>query len=236
MIDRRITVLVALFLTAAPILGQSEENAPPVLTVTGRAEVRRAPDEAIVRLGVTRQHKLARDAQEKANRAAREILKATTRLGVKAERIQTSGLQLWPIYAPRKTDSYQEPRIVSYRASFRISIRLAELSRIGPVIDAALEKGANELNGVSFGLRDDASALETALQAAVQKASRKAEAMAETLGVKLVELIEVEEIVPLAYAETGVIGALSERVTVTPVSAGQVTIEANVRLRYRIGN
>ncbi len=241
MIHARRAPFAVLCFLAASVHGQAEEKipqGPPLLTVTGRAEVHLTPDEATLRLGVTRQSKTAREAQKEANRAARKILKATTRLGIDQERIQTSGVQLRPIYAPRKPVSEKEPRIVAYRANYQISFRLAKISLIGRVMDTALEKGANRLEGVRFRLHDDRAAREEALREAVKKASRKAEVMARALGVKLVELVGVEEIggvaVPRPYAEASRMMATSD--AATPISPGQITVTAKVRLRYRIGN
>src|SRR5262244_3011563 len=56
--------------------------APPVLIVTGTAQVFAAPDQATVRLGIVRQAANAQAAQEQANAVAQEILNAIGKAGV----------------------------------------------------------------------------------------------------------------------------------------------------------
>ncbi len=137
--------------TAVPAISQrSDSPPPPALVVTGNAQIMAVPDEATVRLGIVRQATSAQVAQEQANAIGTEILNAIGKLGVPAQQIQTSRLILSPVYAPRGPDSRDAPRIVSYTASNVVSVRLQNLSQIGPVIDAGLKAGANQLEGVQF--------------------------------------------------------------------------------------
>lgn len=239
--------LAALALTALPVTAQAprpggEERSMdvvPMLTVSGSGQARTTPDEATVRLGVVGQARTAREAQEKVNRTASAVLDAIRKLGVPADHIQTSGLQLNPQYTQGRTEieAQQPPRIAGYQASNDVTIRLEDLSKVGPVIDAGLAAGANNLNGVEFGLREDEKARADALTDAVREARGKAEALARALRVRLVELIEVAEggvtVNPPPYPQARF--AMAEAMSAdTPVSAGQVGVEARVTLRYRI--
>ncbi len=65
MVNRAALVLMVSTFLALPAQGQSAtEKEASVLTVTGFGEVRMEPDEATVRLGVTRQRETAQEAQE----------------------------------------------------------------------------------------------------------------------------------------------------------------------------
>jgi uncharacterized protein YggE len=205
----------------------------PTLTVSGSAEVRATPDEATVRLGVTRQSATAEAAQEGVNEVAQGIRSAVTRLGVGAADIQTEQLNLFPIYAPVRPGTDDIPRIVAYRASNVVSVRTSKLSQAGPIVDAGLKAGANQLEGIQFSLREDLPARSRALAQAVSEAREKAQAMAAALGVRLVRVLAVEEggaimRPPIAYE-----GAMA-RMAATPVSPGQVGVNATVTLRYQI--
>jgi hypothetical protein len=211
---------------------------PPVIVVTGSAQVLATPDEATVRLGIVRQSPNAQAAQEQANLVAQEILGAIRKAGVPANQIQTASLVLSPIYAPRSPESREAPRIVAYNATNTVSVRVSNLSMVGAVIDAGLKAGANQLESVQFGLRNDLPAREEALKLAVQEARSKAQVMANALGVNLADVLEASEggvsIVPLAEAGVGQrFEALS---TPTPVSPGQIQVHANVSIRYRISS
>src|SRR5579883_747068 len=114
---------------------------PPVLVVTGTAEVVALPDQAVVRLGIVRQAAIADSAQQQANSVAQDILRAVTSAGVPAKDIQTARLILSPVYNSRGG----EQRITAYSATNTISIRLDNLGIVGNVIDAGLGAGANQL-------------------------------------------------------------------------------------------
>src|SRR5438105_2870938 len=77
------------------------------------------------------------------------------RLCMMPERIQTARLVLSPVYAPRSPESRDAPRIVAYTASNTVTVRLEDLSLVGPVIDSGLKAGANQLDGVQFALRNE---------------------------------------------------------------------------------
>jgi uncharacterized protein YggE len=144
---------------------------------------------------------------------------------------------LSPVYAPRSPESRDAPRIVAYNASNTVTVRLEDLSRVGPVIDAGLKAGANQLEGVQFGLRDELPSRQQALKQAVNEARGKAEAMAEALRVNLGEVLEVSEgasISPRYEALNGRVFAAAQADVATPVSPGQLDVSATVTIRYRI--
>jgi uncharacterized protein YggE len=227
----------ALLLTlSTAVFAQAPAPQPPVLVVTGNGEVLATPDEAFVRLGIVRQAPAAQSAQDQASAVAQQILNEIRKLGVMPEQIQTARLILSPVYAPRSPESRDAPRIVAYNASNTVTVRLENLSLIGPVIDAGLKAGANQLEGVQFGLRNELPSRQQALKQAVNEARSKAEAMAEALRINLGEVLEVSEggsVSPkfdMAVASRTFEAAAPQ----TPVSPGQIQVFANVTIRYRI--
>lgn len=240
--NRSSIALLALCLAAAPAAAHEEtmSTAPvPVLTVSANGEARVAPDEAIVRLGVSSQAPTAREAQDQVNRTAGAILEAVRRLGIPAERIQTSELNLGPVYGQEQPERgvVREPKIVGYQSSNVVSIQVEQLDKVGPVIDAGLAAGANRLDGVSFGLRDDRKARTEALGHAVEEARAKADALARALKVRLVRILEVAEggiaVSPPPYQKLGRM-AMESAMADTPVSSGQVGVAASVTVRWEI--
>ncbi len=234
------SILVVLFvvtMTSVAAAQRPENPAPPVIIVNGEGNIRVAPDEATVRIGVVRQAPMAQAAQDQANTAGNDIISSIGKTGVSATDIQTSRLTLNPIYAPRSPESSQAPRIVSYQASNVVSVRLTDLNKVGPVIDAALKAGANEIQGVGFGLRDDSSARRQALKQAVSDAQKKADTIAEAARLALGEPIEISENGVTVMPRGEFNEAVMMRAAVaapTPVSAGEIEVRANVTIRYRI--
>jgi uncharacterized protein YggE len=118
------------------------------------------------------------------------------------------------------------------------SVRLG-IVRQAPAAQAAQDQvtGANQLEGVQFGLRNALPSRQSALKQAVTEARSKAETMAQALGVTLVEVLEVSEggsITPnFDVAQAGRLFEASA-VAPTPVSPGQIQVYASVTIRYRI--
>lgn len=230
-------LIAALAFMALPVLAQRETAEPvvPVLSVQGTGQARVKPDEATVRLGVLSQAPTARAAMEESNRAANAILEAIRKLGVRAEDIQTSELSLNPLYANIPESRGGEPRITGYQASNIVSVRLENLDLVGPVVDGGLAAGANRLDGVIFGLRNDTAARAAALTQAAESARAKAETLAKALRIRLVGIIEVVEGGVSVFTPVYRRAAMEMSMAAdTPVAAGQVGIDASLTLRYRI--
>ena len=233
------SVIVLLLMTSGAALGQNPASGQPVLSVGGTAEVRIAPDQALVRLGIVEQHSTAADSQQGVGQVASLILDAIRGLGIEPSQIQTSRLTLSPMYQRQSPGSPEPPRIVAYRASNTVSVRVEDLDLVGEVIDAGLGAGANQLEGVSFSLRDDLPARQEALRGAVAEARAKAEAMADALGVDLATILSVTEgnvfVQPLVMEMAAVgRGVALQAGAVTPVSPGEVSVSATVSILYRI--
>ena len=228
--------IVATLVTSA-FAQQARESSPPVLIVSGNAQAEATPDEATVRLGIVRQETTAQAAQDQANRVAQAILSEIAKLGIPATQIRTSRLTLTPIYAPGpRSDSREAPRIASYSASNQVSVEVTNLTQIGPIIDAGLRAGSNQVDGVQFRLKDDLPLREQALKKAVAEARRKAETMAEALNLRILGIQEVSEtgssVIP--RGEGGFVTMAARETAPTPVSPGQVEVNASVTVKYLI--
>ena len=227
-----VPILALVAAGAVPLLAQTA----PVLRVQGSAEIRIAPDLAVVRLGVANEAQTAQEAQQAVNGAADAILDAVRRVGIDQQDVQTVRLVMSPIYSSRRPNDTQEPRIVGYRASNTVSVRTEDLSLVATVIDAALAAGANQLEGVAFGLLDDQAVTQQALRRAIEEARGKADAMAAALDVKLDAIISVTEepgFVREPMMEMSRAMALQSDAQ-TSVSPGEVAVSASVSIEYRL--
>jgi hypothetical protein len=231
----RYLAAVGILLTPAPLSAQVPGPPPSLLTVQGNGDVRAAPDQAIVRVGILERSSSAEAAQEVVNRIASAILESVREAGLEDRQVQTSRLMLSPVYSRQAPGSVEPPRIVGYTASNTVSLVVEDLSGVGEVIDRALEAGANQLEGVSFTLRDDREARQQALRSAVAEAQSKAGVMADALGVTLAGIFSVSEggvaIQPVMMEMRAM--ALQADAG-TPVAPGEVSVSASVSIQYRI--
>jgi uncharacterized protein len=239
---------VALLLLPAPFIARvaaqdspSRESLYPSINISGRAEVSRPPDLAVVRIGAVAQARDARLAQNQVNNTVGRILEALRSLEIPDRDLKTTRLSLTPVYAPARPEPRgrfepAEPRIAGYRASNTVEARTQDVRLLGDIIDLAVASGANHIENISFELKDDRAARQEALRRAVAEARGKAEAVSEAMNVSLGSILEVVEggvevirppmeFTRMAYAapEAG-----------APVEPGEIRVEATVTIRFRI--
>jgi hypothetical protein len=243
---RALLLLCAAALAPAPAVSQSRGGddsrgsaSPPTLTVTGTAQISVDPDEAVVRLGVVAQAAEASDAQQQVNRIMQQVLDAVTGLDVPEQAVRTEELSLFPVYGQQRAvpqDQREEPRITGYRASNVVSVELDDLAEIGDVVDAGIMAGANQLQGISFRVRDDAEARARAMQQAVQEARTQAEAIARSMGMRIEGVRQVvaggSNVRPPVPFEGARLAAAD--FAATPVQPGEVDVSASVTVTYEL--
>lgn len=216
------------------------ERAPDrVIRVTGVGEVRVTPDVAHVSLAVETTGATAQAAADENARAMDRVIRAVTAAGVARSDIRTSGYTLYPEYArptPGREAAPDEPRIIGYRATNTVTVRTADLTRVGPLIDASLAAGANRLHDLRFSVADAEAAQNQAVREATQTARRTAEAMAAALGVRLGEVVEAatstDQVRPVMRFEAA--RAQDMASVTTPIEPGEQTVSASVVVAFRI--
>ena len=153
-------------------------------------ETKIAPDMATISLGVMTEGKTAAEAMQ-ANAARMNAVMAALRRGGIAEKdIQTSGLSLNPQY---RYVQNQPPQLTGYQASNMVTVTVNDLARIGQAVDATVSAGANQVHGVSFGLKDRTAAENAAREAAVRALQAKAELYARATGHRIARLVSLTE-------------------------------------------
>ncbi len=240
---KRIVCLLTLtvLFAAAAVSAQPVQPLPdfPTITVTGEATVSAKPDRAVVSLGAVAQADDAAAAQEQVNGIMQKAIDAIRQVGVPEEQIQTAGLSLHPVYSQpdrnRPVNEQHTPTIVAYRASNTVRVRLDDLDLIGKAIDAGINAGANQLEGISFELKDDTQTRAQALEQATRNAHHKAEVIAGASGTRLVALHNITEggvnIITPVYRGARAVAAMEMS---TPVQPGEVQIQGSVTVTYRI--
>ena len=102
-----------------------------------------------------------------------DIIAAVKALGVAEADIQTTNLSLYPQYGTGLA-----PKIVGYQISEQIVVTVRDLDKAGDVVDAAIAKGANNVNGISFESGDPVKATERRASRRRGAARTSAQAMA----------------------------------------------------------
>jgi len=229
-------------------------NAPPsaqvlvdTITVTGRGEVSRAPDIAQTTLGVEITAASVQEATRLANQRMNDVLAALEKAGIDKSDIQTRNLNIGfertyppPTPTPR-TDGQPEAAQPEkpagfYRVTNMVEVKIRDLTKVGPVLDAAVKAGANAAYGISFGI-DKPESLEAEARAkAVEQARAQADQLAKLAGHSLGDVVAINAeymggpIRPMMMAKEVAYGYDGG----TPVSAGEVSVSAQVQVIFRI--
>jgi uncharacterized protein YggE len=221
---------LALF-SVIPSLAQDQSGtAPrrPHITAIGEGIASGAPDQAQVDVTVVTQAASAQDAAaQNANQTSAVLAKLRQMLGSTAD-IKTLNYSLTPNYNyPREGGN---PTLTGFFASNTLKVTVSDLTLPGKIIDTAIQAGANRVDSLRFSLKEELPLRTQALGAAAQQARNRAVAIAMGLGLRVGNVISVEEnasqqIVPQAMTMAAAAGGAP-----TPVQPGNVEVRATVTL------
>ncbi len=144
-----IAASVILFASAmADAAAQAPPTPMPQIVTSASGEARLSPDRANILIGVqTRAPTAAAAARENAARQ-QAIIAAITAAGIPKEQISTEN---YNVYAETRSDrAGQNPVVIGYVVSNVVRVEVRRTDQVGPVIDAALAKGANQINSLEF--------------------------------------------------------------------------------------
>jgi uncharacterized protein YggE len=204
------------------------------LSVQGSVQMTVAPDKASVSVGMSYVGATAIEAQSNVNEAISAILAAFEEMGMTMDDIETSNLS---VYEERWWNE-GEPKSLGWRATQTLTVTTMDVEDVGAIIDAAIDNGANEVQGVTFMLSDEARAdlMQDALGGAGAAAKEKAEAIAEGLGVSLGDIKEIVDTTSyyVPYDVRPEYSADEKINTPTVVVPGDVSITATISVVYLI--
>ena len=206
----------------------------PQIVTTASGEVRLTPDRATIQIGVQSRAATAAAAATQNATKQRAIIDAIKARGVPAEQIATSNFNVIP-ETRYDREGQAAPRTTSYLVINTVNVELRRIDQVGPVIDAALVAGANQINSLTFGITNADSARRVALAQAVSKSRADAEAMARAAGGSLGPLLElnsVDQYIPGPPRPFDMRVAATAEMK-TPVEAGEETIRATVTARWQ---
>ena len=235
----RLWLMILLAIPVTTLANEETTSATSTLTVSETGIVPHAPDTAFVMFGLETARKSLADAQKRNGTVMSKVMDRLRDLQIEKERIQTSSFTVSPQYRPpsnRPTDvSPASPEIIGYVVSNMVTVEIRALDKVGTVIEEVLKAGANSFQGLHWGLREEQAVRLSALKQAAAKAREKASVLSETLHVKLARILSVTEgsqVVRPGVAMARM--AMEATAGDTPISSGELKIEATVTLVYEI--
>ena len=226
-----------------------------ILSLNAEGQSRRTPDIALFSAGVVTQAPNAARAIADNSRKMDAVIAALKRAGIADRDIQTSAINLNPVYSDPERDAqilarqtgrpYIPPeqtarRIIGYEARNTVQVRVRDLANMGRVIDTLVEAGANEVNGPNFTLDEQRAALDEARVQAITEGRQRAELYARAAGLRVARILSISEgggyyPVQRSIIVTGsAVGAPPPPPPPTPVQPGELTLGVNVSMQFEL--
>jgi uncharacterized protein YggE len=200
-------------------------QATHTITVTGSGSASGTPNQAMFTFGVSTRGKTAVQALAANSTAMRKLIDALKTAGIPSSSLQTASVSMSPLTSEDGQD------IIGYGASNSVTATIANVSRAGDVVDAAVAAGANEVDGPSLTVSDQTSLYNTALKAAIADARAKAQVLADASGLHVGAVASVEEnggSAPLPFTDKAAVAS-------APIEVGTQQITASVTVVFEAG-
>ncbi|MDH3540056.1 MAG: SIMPL domain-containing protein [Acidimicrobiia bacterium] len=204
------------------------------ITVSGEGRVAGAPDTLTLTIGINLERDTVSQATDDAARLASNLIEALKAEGIEESDIQTANYSIYPEYDYRNDSR----RLIGYRVSNDMRVKIRDLDRAGEIIDSAGAQGGNEvvIQGLGFSLEDNELLVIAAREAAWQDAQGKAEQLARLAGVTLGVPTMISESFSappptqrFAYAEDAAAGAS------TPIQVGELDVSVTIQVTFGLG-
>jgi uncharacterized protein YggE len=199
--------------------------------MSGQGEVRAAPDTVTLSAGVTSEAPTAAAALAANTARMQSVFAVLKKLGVADKDMQTANFSVSPQMADGNN---QPPHVTGYQVSNQLQLRLDDVSRLGPALDALVMAGANQMNGIDFAIKDSAPLLAEARANAVSDARAKAQTYAKAAGVSLGPILSISEYGGQGPRPVYMAVPMARAAKAVPVAAGEESVTAEVSMVWEI--
>ncbi len=209
--------------------------------VTGVGEVQAVADTATIQVGVVSEAASAGGALAANTKAVESLFETLDRFAIDKKDRQTVQFSVSPTYRrdpprPARDESNRgerEPQIVGYQVSNQIRVRVAAMDRLGDLLDAVVQAGANRVQNIQFTIDQRTDLEDQARRKAIENAAAKAELYAAAAGVSLGRVLSIREqgSSPPPGPQPRMMMAESRSV---PIAGGQESIVEQVDVTYEL--
>jgi uncharacterized protein YggE len=208
---------------------------PRTVNVTGNGKAFLVPDIAYINIGVHSEDTDAAEAVASNNTRSERVAKALEGFDIEPEDIQTTNFSIFP---QQQYDPNGQLTGIIYMVDNTVFVTLRDISKLGDVIGAAVDAGANSINSIQFDAEDRSAALSEARKAAVADALAQARELSSAAGVTLGDIQTINSYgsgVPIPiYDAKGYGGGVGVVGSSVPVSPGQMVLSVDVNIMFEI--
>jgi uncharacterized protein YggE len=204
----------------------------PLVTVSGHGETNVAPDIAQVIIGVDVTKDTLHGAQQEATTRANQIIDTVKAAGVAAQDIQTINYNVSVL--TNTGENADRTEVKGFEIVNQVQVTVRDIAKLGELLDAVVQAGANTIDGVTFTVDDPTEAARQARIDAVTDAHAKAAELAAAAGMTLGPVVSIAEgtappvITPMAA------DAMVEKAAPVPVEIGSNTVSVDVTVTYQL--
>jgi uncharacterized protein len=181
--------VVSILLFLFTITGLAQDQRQPILHpdtvyVGADGKFESAPDTALVQFNIAAQEPELQAAHTRATNAAEQVRQALRANGIDPKQAEIGSFQVAPVY------DWKNPKrkVVGYRVSSSISVKLKDFSKIGPLASKFAELDVTESQSINYLLDNIDVAKVKAVEDAFQRAKASAEAVARAGGRQIGQL------------------------------------------------
>lgn len=204
------------------------------ISITGEGKVTGVPDVATVNVGMQTERRTVAAAQQLNTEKFNRLLADLKGLGIKEEDIQTSDYRINPVYdyTPERGSE-----IRGYEVFQSVRVKIRDLDKVGQVLTAAGQEGANQVSGLTFAVDDIEALRQQAREKALANAQAKADALGRQARVRLGKLVSYSEstgdLFP-PYPAYGLREAVGGELATPAIEPGTLEVIINVTVSYEI--
>lgn len=237
--------IVAAAIGLVSLVAAAQEESRRTISVSGDAEVRVAPDEVILTLGIETSDMDLNTAKSENDRLASAVIGVAKQHGVEEKHLQTGHISI----EPRYETEYARRNFLGYFVRKTIVVTLRDLNQFESLLSDALEAGTNYVHGIDFRTTELRKHRDQARALAIVAAKEKAEAMAKELGQSIGQPVSIDEGYSHLFSPYGGWwgarhgGGVAQNVIQNaggggaldgPTMPGQITVSAGVRVTFEL--
>jgi uncharacterized protein YggE len=207
------------------------------LSVSGSGEALLAPDIAYIYVGVHTEDPTAAEAVEENTAQTETLMQAIRDFGIDPKDIRTTNFSIYPMdrFDPA-TGMPSGEKIYAVDNTVYVTVR--DLTKLGDLLDTAVQAGANNINSVQFDVAEKDEALQEARAEAVEDARAQAQSLAQAAGLSLGEIQSISffdvQPYPLFDGKGGGGMAAEAAAAAIPIQPGQLTFTVSVNVTYEL--
>lgn len=202
-----LTMVVGLLMTACTPTSQATEESDVnntstsnnSITVIGQGEAIGVPDQAEIHVGVETSRNTVAEATTANEATMQAIIEALAAQGIASEDVQTTNYNLWAEQDYGYESDFGMPtedaQIRAYRVGNVVRVVVRNTDKIGDVLTAVTDAGANSIHGIYFTVADPSALEAQARESAMANARARANSLAELGGVTLGDIKIISEVI-----------------------------------------